>query len=184
MALGGGGAGHVALGRLAVRLALTVPALSLLLSGCSAVAAVSGAIAGASTGAATANPIVGYTTAVAVNAGVSSIQKYVVRVRQGDEQNNIAELAGLMPVGAAGRWKVDYLLPFFANQHGRIAVVSLIATPLTACKEVLFTVDRGKPPHEATTPYTTDACRDTAGWRWAAAEPAVPRWGFFQHIGH
>jgi hypothetical protein len=184
MALGGGGARDIALGRAAVKLNVAVLPLSLLLSGCSAVAAVSGAVAGASTGAATANPVVGYATAVAVDAGVSSIQKYAVRVRQGDEQNNIAELAGIMPPGASGRWKVDYALPFFANQHGRIAVVSLIETPLTTCKEVLFTIDHGKPPHEAITPYTTDACLDTAGWRWAAAEPATPRWGSFQHIGH
>ena len=63
-------------------------------------------------------------------------------------------------------------------------VVRAIDTPLVQCKEVLFTVDSGRGAHEKRVPYVTDACHDTKGWKWAAAEPATERWGYFQHVSH
>ncbi|HET9148793.1 MAG TPA: hypothetical protein VFN77_12130 [Acetobacteraceae bacterium] len=164
----------------------TLPLLALplvsLLGGCSSIGAVTGAVAGASTGAATANPIVGYATAVSVNAGISALQKHITRVRQRKEQNRIAEAAGGMAPGEATSWKVAYINPFFANHHGELQVLRDIDTPLTRCKEVLFTLDTGRPPRLSRTPYTTDICRDAQGWKWAMAEPAIRRWGYLQHI--
>lgn len=158
-------------------------ALAGLLGGCSSVGAISGAVAGASTGAVSANPVIGYATAVAVNAGVSALQKHIARVRDRKAQNHIAEAAGLLAPGQTTSWKVAYIIPFFANHHGELQILRNIDTPLTTCKQVLFTFDTGKPPHLHRTPFTTDICHDTEGWKWAEAEPAIARWGYFQHIG-
>ena len=50
------------------------------------------------------------------------------------------------------------------------------ATPLTTCREIVFTVVDG----DERDILTTTLCRQQDGWRWAAAEPAVDRWGFLQ----
>jgi hypothetical protein len=182
--------GHRALGLAAVTqrrtsgvapLALTS---ALLLAGCSSVGAIAGAAVGASTGAATVNPIVGYVTAVGVNAGVDALQKYIARVRQGAEQDAIVSAVGEMQPGESRPWKIVHDIPMFDDEHGRMQVVRAIDTPLVQCKEVLFTVDSGRGAHEKRVPYVTDACHDTKGWKWAAAEPATERWGYFQHISH
>ncbi len=158
--------------------------LPALLGGCGSIGAVTGAVVGGSTGAATANPVVGYAVAVAVNAGVDDLQKYVARVRQGAEQDAIADAVGRMPPGQVRSWKIVHDIPLFDDEHGEMEVVRLIDTPLAPCKEVLFTVDDGKGARLRRRSYTTDACLDTVGWRWAEAEPATERWGYFQHISH
>ncbi|WP_284944516.1 hypothetical protein [Acidisoma cladoniae] len=155
-----------------------------LLAGCSALGGISGAIAGASTGAVTANPIVGYTVAVGVNAGVDQLQKYVARVRQNAEQDAIVDAVGEMDVGTTRPWKIVHQIPMFDDEHGEMEVTRLIQTPLADCKEVLFTIDQGKQPHLHQTLYVTSACLDSQGWKWASAEPSINRWGFFQHITH
>lgn len=159
-------------------------ALPMVLDGCGSIGAVTGAVVGGSTGAATANPIVGYAVAVGVNAGVDDLQEYVARVRQGAEQDAIADAVGLMPPGQARPWKIVHDIPMFDDEHGEMAVVRLIRTPLTTCKEVLFTVDHGQGVRLRRHLYTTDACLDSVGWKWAEAEPATERWGYFQHISH
>ena len=117
------------------------------LGACSTVGPIAGAVVGASTGAATVNPIVGYAVAVGVNAGVDELQHYVARVRQGAEQDAIATAVGQMQVGETRRWQIVHDIPMFDDEHGEMQVVRLIDTPLTQCKEVLFTVDEGRPPH-------------------------------------
>jgi hypothetical protein len=154
------------------------------LGACSTVGPIAGAVVGASTGAATVNPILGYAVAVGVDAGVDELQHYVARVRQGAEQDAIATAVGQMQVGEVRRWQIVHDIPMFDDEHGDVQVVRLIDTPLTQCKEVLFTVDEGRPPHLRRTPYATDACLDTRGWSWAEAEPATDRWGYLQHISH
>ena len=156
----------------------------LLVGGCSSVGAITGAVVGASTGAATVNPIVGYVAAVGVNAGVDALQKYVSRVRQGAEQDAIVDAVGEMQPDQVRPWKIVHDIPMFDNEHGEMQVVRVIDTPLVQCKEVLFTVDTGHGAHLKRVPYVTDACHDTKGWKWAAAEPATERWGYFQHISH
>jgi hypothetical protein len=42
------------------------------------------------------------------------------------------------------------------------------------CKDVVFTVG------EEADFYVTTICQGKNGWRWAIAEPAVPRWGALQ----
>jgi hypothetical protein len=155
---------------------------ALLLSGCSSVGAISGAVAGASTGAISANPIVGYATAVGVNAGISALQKHLARAREHKKQTQIASVAGTLQPGDTLSWKVSYINPFFANHHGEVKILRTIDTPLAQCKMVLFTLDAGSPTKITRTPFTTAICHDTAGWRWAMAEPATRRWGFFQHV--
>ena len=161
-----------------------VSLLLLPLGACSSLGAIAGAAVGASTGAATVNPIVGYAVAVGVNAGVGELQKYVARVRQGAEQDAIVAAVGQMQPGETRPWKIVHTVPLFDDEHGEMQVVRSIDTPLTQCREVLFTVDEGRPPHLRRTPYTTDACLDTSGWRWAEVEPGTERWGYFQHISH
>ena len=185
--MGVGRARDLALGNSPVRLAAVALAAALLpgvLGGCSVIGAVAGAAAGASTGAATANPLVGYGVAVGVNAGIDALQNYVTRVRQNAAQDEIAVAVGQMGLGETRDWKIVHDIPEFDDEHGEMQVVRLIDTPLTQCKEVVFTVDAGRGPRLHRTPYTTDACRDTRGWKWAQAEPATERWGYFQHIGH
>jgi hypothetical protein len=61
-----------------------------------------------------------------------------------------------------------------------VRVTRIINTPLTVCKELFFSVAQ----HRATEPsrawYKTSACRQGNEWKWAAAEPAVYRWGNLQ----
>lgn len=166
------------------RLTIGLTALPLLLSGCGMVGAVSGAIAGGATGAATANPIVGYATAVGVNAGVDELQKYIARVRQNAEQDAILTSVAEMQPGESKSWKIVHDIPMFDNEHGTVEVTRDMTTPLTDCKEVLFAVDKGKAPHLKQIPYITTACKDGTRWKWAEAEPAVSRWGFLQHTTH
>ena len=157
---------------------------ALLLGGCSSLGAISGAVVGASTGAATANPIVGFAVAVGVNSGVDALQRYVARVRQGAEQDVLATAAGEMAVGEVRTWQIVHSIPLFDDEHGEMQVMRSIDTPLTDCREVLFTVDDGYGNGGPRARYDTDACRNSDGWKWAAAEPAVERWGYFQHISH
>ncbi len=161
--------------------ALLVP---LLVAGCSSAGAIAGAVVGVSTGAATVNPVVGYVTAVGVNAGVDALQQYIARVRQGAEQDAIVDAVGEMQPGQTRPWKIVHDIPLFDDEHGQMQVVRSIDTPIAQCREVLFTVEHGTGAHPRRKPYVTDACHDTNGWRWAAAEPATERWGYFQHISH
>ncbi len=155
-----------------------------LIAGCSSVGAITGAVVGASTGAATANPIVGYVTAVGVNAGLEELQKYISRVRQGAEQDAIVSAVGEMQPGEIHPWKIVHDIPLFDDEHGSMQVTRSINTPLAQCKEVLFTVEEGHGKHLRRIPYVTYACHDTQGWKWAAVEPAIERWDYFQRISH
>ncbi len=157
---------------------------ALVLAGCGSVGAVSGAVVGASTGAVTANPVVGYVTAAGVKAGVDALQQYIARVRQGAEQDAIIGAVGAMRPGEKRSWKIVHDISLFDDEHGEMQVVRSIDTPLTQCKEVLFTVEQGRDTSLRRIPYLTAACEDTRGWKWAAAEPATERWGYFQHINH
>ena len=152
-----------------------------LLIGCRTIGAVAGAAAGASVGTISSNPLIGYSVAVGVNAGIDDLEDYIARVRQNAEQDAIVQAVGTMNVGDMRYWKIVHTIPMFDNEHGEMRVTRMITNPLTECKEVLFTVDKGNVPQAI---YTTSACQDTQGWKWAAAEPAIERWGYLQHISH
>ena len=175
MALGIGRAGHGTLGSAAVTRRLLVALGMALLSGCAVVSDVAGLAAGGGAGAATGNPAVGYAVGIGVRAGVDEVRRYVVRRRQQGEQDAIADAAGNAPVGETTPWQIRHTIPV-GNARGELAVVREYATPLATCREVVFTVeDRGRPAL-----FTTSLCRQAARWKWAAAEPAVDRWGFLQ----
>ena len=177
--MGLGGARNRAVGRAAMRPSATRlwPLFALLaLSGCNAsssqiVAVVTGGIAGASTG----SPAVGFLVGVATDAGANYVIRYYGRSRQGAEQDAIAQVAGDLPIGTEADWKIEHFIPV-GDEHGRLQVVRDIESPLAACKELAFSVDDGKQRSW----YTTSICKQAQQWKWAAAEPAVARWGFLQ----
>ena len=146
-----------------------------LLGGCAAVSDVSGLAAGGGAGVVTANPAVGFIIGLGVRAGVEEVRRYVVLSRQEGEQDAIADAAGSAPVGETRPWQIRHSIPI-GNEKGNLAVVREYATPLTTCREVVFTVEDGDRPSL----FTTSLCRQAARWKWAAAEPAVARWGFLQ----
>ena len=184
MAMGIRRTGYFAVGPVAVMRAymLVLLAAPMALSGCNTLSAIAGAAAGAATGAATTNPIVGYAVGIGVKTGVDGLQRYVARVRANAGQDVIATAVGEMNVGETREWKIVHTLPPWGGEHGEVQVTRLIETPLALCKEVLFSVNEGEGPKLHRTLLTTDACRNTQGWKWAQAEPAVDRWGYFQRI--
>ncbi|QOT80528.1 hypothetical protein [Cupriavidus basilensis] len=160
------------------RLRVIVPVLAAALAtGCSSVGDLTGAVAGVATGAVTGNPALAAGVAIGVSAATDAGAKYVLRNWQQAEQDSIAATIGAMPVDAQQRWEIRHPLPY-ANEHGWVRVVRVIRTPLAECREALFSVDDDARQQRAW--FLTTACRQPAGWKWAAAEPAVPRWGNLQ----
>jgi hypothetical protein len=155
-------------------------ALTGLLGGCSSIGGFAGAIAAAASGVVTSNPAIGLGVGVAVQAATDTAFRRVFRDMQADEQNRIAAIAGAMRVGEQQSWDIHHRIPF-TDEHGELRVVGAIDNALATCKEVLFSVAGG--PKEAPTRewFITQTCRQSDGeWRWAAAEPAVARWGALQ----
>lgn len=146
-----------------------------LLGGCAAVPDVAGLAAGGGAGAATGNPAVGFAVGLGVRVSVDELRKYVVRRRQTGEQDAIADAAGDAPVGEQRAWQIRHTIPV-GNARGELAVVREYTTPLATCREVVFTVEEDGRPSL----FTTSLCRQATRWKWAAAEPAVGRWGFLQ----
>ena len=146
-----------------------------LLGGCSFVADLAGLAAGGGAGTATANPAIGFAVGVSVRAGVDELGKYVTRRRHGGEQDAIADAAGSAPLNELRPWRIRHTIPV-GNAHGTLAAVRETVTPLAVCRDVLFTVEEDG----AATPFVTSICRNGDRWRWATAEPAVPRWGLLQ----
>jgi len=153
-------------------------ALLATLPGCSFVGDVAGVVAAGVTGSSTANPALAIAAGIGVRSGVDAVSDYVTRQRHESEQDQIAEVAGSAPLGEARYWEIRHTIPF-GNEHGQLAAVREFQTPLTTCREILFTVEDG----ERET-YTTNLCRGVARWSWAGAEPAVDRWGFMQQGGY
>lgn len=146
-----------------------------LLAGCGFVADVSGLAAGGASGAATANPAVGFAVGVGVRAGVDELGRWITRRRHGGEQDAIAQAAGTAPLNEPRPWEIRHTIPF-GNARGTVTALREIPNPLAPCREVLFAVD----DDGRAALFTTTLCHDGARWRWAAAEPAVPRWGLLQ----
>lgn len=149
------------------------------LSACqsSSIGGATGAVVGTLSGAATANPVAGYAIGVTVQAAVDATVKYVLREWKNDQQNVMANAAGELPIGQVRQWQIRHSLPV-GNERGGIQVVRDIDTPLTRCREVLFTVDQEEGPAPA---YASMICRQQNGqWKWAAAEPSVARWDGLQ----
>ncbi|CAB3811929.1 hypothetical protein LMG26854_00222 [Achromobacter aegrifaciens] len=149
------------------------------LAGCqsSSIGGAAGAVVGTVSGAATANPVAGYAIGVTVQAALDATVKYVLREWKNDQQNVMANAAGALPIGQVRQWEIRQPLSI-GNERGGIQVVRDIATPLTHCREVLFTVEQKDAPAPA---YSSMICQQPGGqWKWAAAEPAVARWNGLQ----
>ncbi len=174
--------------RVAVLLA-TIALAGAALSGCSALGGISGAVVGAGAGTASGNPGVGIAVAIAVKTAIDAVQRKFDRYWQREEQDSIAAQIGTLDVGAQGPWQVRHVVPY-EDKQGQVRVLRAFSTPLADCKEALFTVEddpdaapaESEPPQPAPPPqppqqYLTTVCKNGEGWRWALAEPAVPRWG-------
>jgi hypothetical protein len=144
-----------------------------LLGGCSLGPAAAGVAAGGAAAAASANPIVGYAVGLGVRAGADEVLKYYVRVRKNAEQDAIASVAGEAELGSSRRWEIRHTIPI-GNARGSLSVVAEIPNGLAKCREVMFLTDGEE------SPFITQVCRDGDYWHWAAAEPAVDRWGTLQ----
>lgn len=146
-----------------------------LLGGCSTISDIAGLAAGGGAGAATANPAIGFAVGVGVKAGVDELGRWYQRSRVRGEQDAIAAAAGAAAPGTPQPWAIRHTIPI-GNEHGHFLVTREFATPLATCREVVFLVE----DDDQRRPFTTTVCRGTDGWRWAAAEPAVDRWGYLQ----
>lgn len=103
---------------------------------------------------------------------MGEVSLYVTRVRHRGEQDAIAEAAGTTPLDQSRAWEIRHTIPV-GNTHGTLIPVREIDTPLATCREIVFRVDDGGL-------FTTSVCKQQGGWKWAAAEPAVERWGYLQ----
>jgi hypothetical protein len=148
----------------------------LLTEGTSAGAGVAGAaIAARVGGGAAVTTGIGLGVLAASRAGL----QYGLRKAHRAEQEHIASVAGALPVGGVGRWRSD-LAPLEANERGDVTVSRVISTGELDCKEIVFSVESGRPEALARSFYTAAVCRDGDTWRWASAEPATERWGALQ----
>ena len=167
----------------AARLPRPISLLGLLLAlihlcGCRFAGDLVAAAAGGASGAATANPAVGIAVGVGVQAGMDATVSYIVRKRQQAEQDAIASEVASMNSGERHPWKVEHDIPI-GNEHGEVQVTRAFDTPLTTCKEIVFSVESDSTP-VATRRYATSVCRNGERWKWALAEPTVERWGALQ----
>ena len=182
MAMGLGRAGDRALGVAAMRRDAPVASLALVvfLGGCSSVGGFTGAIAAAASGTATSNPAIGVAVGIAVKAATDAAFQKIFRDLQSDEQDRIAAIAGAMRVGDRQTWDIHHRIPF-TDERGELRIVGTIDNALATCKEVLFSVAGGASEAPTRQWFVTQTCQQSDGqWRWAAAEPAVPRWGALQ----
>ncbi|MGI4846920.1 MAG: hypothetical protein ACRYGK_02105 [Janthinobacterium lividum] len=159
--------------RLALALALVLGA-----SGCSSIGSITGAVAGTASGGASANPAVGIAVGIGVRAVVDETIKGLLKRWSDEEQTRIAQQIGLMAVGERQPWDVRHAVPY-NNTHGQVQVVRVLDTALVSCKEALFSIATDK-ASAAPDWFLTTVCQGPDGWRWAAAEPAVSRWGGLQ----
>jgi hypothetical protein len=158
---------------------LIAAALGACLSGCAAVGGFTGAVAAIATGTATSNPGVGLAVGITVKAATDETLKRWSRHNQDRAQQAIAGVVADMSPGDSRTWEHPHVFGR-GHDHGEVRVVRLIETPLARCKEILFSVDHAEGAEATRAWYTTTACQHGDLWRWAAAEPAVERWGALQ----
>lgn len=152
---------------------------SLLTEGSAAGAGVGGAaVASAITSNAAVTTGIGLGAQAVASAAVQALEKSVHHA----EQQQIASVAGRLPVGGTFPWRVDHDIPIEANEHGDVAVVRLIGNDAAglSCKEIVFSVDHVRQKQLARRFYTASVCQTDGTWRWATAEPATSRWGALQ----
>jgi proline racemase len=124
----------------------------------------------------------GVTTGIGlgVQAAAHAGLEYAERRVHETEQNEIAAVAGGLPVGAVATWRAVHDIPIEANEHGEVTVDRAIGGPGFACKAIVFSVDDEEKRGVVRAFYTATVCRDGVQWKWATAEPATERWGALQ----
>ncbi len=150
---------------------------SLITEGTSTVAGVTGAATGA---AITHNATVAAAIGLGVNSAADEGLRYVERRVHRTEQNDIARVAGPLPVNAVAAWSTSHTLPIESDQHGQVVVSREFGGLGFRCKEIVFSVDDQTKHGLERAFYTTTICQDGADWRWASAEPSTARWGGLQ----
>lgn len=163
--------------RLALVLALA--SATALVAGCGSIGAAAGAAAGVATGIVTTNPAIGIGVGIAVQAGTDEVVAHVMRSLHTDQQDAIALTASTESPGDVQPWRVKHTLPV-ENGHGEVRMLREINTALTTCREFAFSVIDGDTPDAKEDWFIASACKQQDGWKWASAEPAVPRWGNLQ----
>ncbi len=158
-----------------------------LLSGCSSFYT-EGATAGAGIGGAALASKITSNAAVATGIGLGAVAaakagvQYTQRVAHNYAQDQIAQAAGPLDVGAVAPWSVSHTVPIEDDEHGRVTVSRTISSGELDCKEIVFSVDTAA-THDAPAQsafYVASICRDGNAWKWASAEPATGRWGALQ----
>lgn len=172
--------GHGPMGFAAMRgVRWLVAACAGVVAGCSSVGPLTGAAAGVATSAVTANPAIAYGVAISVNAATDASVKYASRKWAASEQDALATAVGRLSDSAPSlNWSLERLMGI-TKAHGTVVLVRTFATPLATCREAILTVQDTDAP-KMTPSYTIYACQNSGAWRWANAEPAVPRWGNLQ----
>jgi uncharacterized protein YceK len=160
-------------------------AACLSLSGCSSVFS-EGAATGAAIGGTalatkvTRNATVASGIGLGVLAAAQAGVKYVEKDFHGDQQDQIAEIAGPLEVGKVAHWESRHSIQLEPDAVGKVTVNRIVSAGVLDCKEIVFSVDemQDKTPHSAF--YVATICRDATKWKWATAEPATERWGSLQ----
>jgi len=161
-------------------------ALCLSTSGCSSLfsegaattAGVGGtAIASKVTSNATVAAGIGLGVLAAAQAGVKAVE----RDYHGDQQDQIAEIAGPLAVGEVARWQSRHTIQLEPDASGKVTVSRVISANDLNCKEIVFSVDQQKKDQPIVSSFfVATICQDTLKWKWASAEPATARWGSLQ----
>ena len=124
------------------------------------------------------------TLGAGIGLGVKSLAdvgvNYEKRRVHGAEQDQIASIAGPLPVGTVGTWQISHDIPIEDDEHGDVVVARELGGTGFACKEIVFSVVTGKPETPQRAFYTATICQDGPTWKWATAEPATSRWGGLQ----
>jgi len=150
------------------------------LCGCRSIAGLSGAAAGVSSGSAV-GPAAGVAIGIAVEAGVDASMKEVQRRWSQEDQTRMATMVGAMAIGESRAWQSRHFLTI-GDEQGHVTLVRDFDSALARCREAVFSVENPKETPAGAPPplFVTTVCKGTDGWRWAAAEPAVGRWGALQ----
>lgn len=163
-----------------------VPVLGLLaLSGCGSLLSESATLLAGVTGAGVAGSVTkDAAVAAGIGLGTQSLARegvrYLERRVHRTEQDAIADAAGPLQPGAVGRWAVEHSLPLEPDQGGQVVVSRAFGAGSFQCKEIVFSVERGRGDDLRSSFYVATVCQDGGAWRWASAEPAVARWGGLQ----
>ncbi|CAN5903678.1 lipoprotein [soil metagenome] len=111
--------------------------------------------------------------------------KTVERNDHGDQQDQIAEIAGQLAVGQVARWQSRHTIQLEPDAMGTVTVSRLIGGQSLNCKEIVFSVENAPDSSlaeaaPAASFYVATICQDASKWKWASAEPATARWGALQ----